>query len=68
MNINVTLYGQGILVLAIILGGIGYYLGKRKTDNPVLTAIIGFLCAFFRPSVRFLLLCLRYVRMWFVKA
>ncbi|MEW9797144.1 hypothetical protein [Alteromonas sp. CYL-A6] len=49
MNINVTLYGQGILVLAIILGGIGYYLGKRKTENPALTAVIGFFCAFFPP-------------------
>ncbi|KFZ32063.1 hypothetical protein IDSA_05160 [Pseudidiomarina salinarum] len=42
MNINMTLVGQGILLIAIIFGLISYYLGRRKTTNPVIAGFIGF--------------------------
>ena len=39
MNINATVAGQAIAALVIILTAVGYYLGKRKTNTPVLTAV-----------------------------
>jgi hypothetical protein len=49
MNFNATLVGQFIFAFAIILTLIGYYLGKRKTQTPKMTAVIGFFSAFFPP-------------------
>lgn len=49
MNINATLFGQFVIVLAIIMAVSGYLLGKRKTHSPVLCAIIGFFSALFPP-------------------
>lgn len=39
MNINLTLVGEIIALAAILMGFIGYYLGKRKTHSPILTAV-----------------------------
>jgi hypothetical protein len=56
MNFNTTLVGQFICAFAIILTLAGYYLGKRKTNTPKLTATIGFFSAFFPPfGVMFLI-------------
>lgn len=49
MNINATLFGQIIIVLAILMALAGYYLGKRKTTTPVVTSVIGFFTAFIPP-------------------
>lgn len=49
MNINATLFGQIIIVLAILMTVAGYYLGKRKTTTPVVTSVIGFFTAFIPP-------------------
>jgi RsiW-degrading membrane proteinase PrsW (M82 family) len=45
MNINATLFGQIIVVLAIFMAVVGFYLGKRKTKNPILTSVIAFFTA-----------------------
>lgn len=36
MNMNATLVGQFIIVLAVIMAVVCFYLGKRKTQTPVL--------------------------------
>lgn len=45
MAINATFFGQIIIVFAIFMAIMGYYLGKRKTQTPILTAIIAFFTA-----------------------
>lgn len=49
MNINETLFGQVVIVLAIIMAILGYYLGKRKTQTPIVTAIVAFFTALLPP-------------------
>ncbi|WNC68786.1 hypothetical protein RI845_01230 [Thalassotalea nanhaiensis] len=45
MNINVTLVGQIVFYSMFFAGGLSYYLGKRKTNNPKIAVLIGvFLC------------------------
>ena len=46
MNINATLLGQFILISVIVISGLSYYLGKRKTQNVKTTTFIGFLLSF----------------------
>ncbi|MGM0524619.1 MAG: hypothetical protein ACQEQ8_00290 [Pseudomonadota bacterium] len=62
MNLNATLVGQLIFVLAItmaiIMAVISYYLGKRKTQTPRLTAIVGFVSAFMPPLAIIFLMAL----------
>lgn len=41
MNIDATLYGQFVIIFALIMGALCYYLGRRKTQNPVLAALLG---------------------------
>ncbi|WP_444912471.1 hypothetical protein [Microbulbifer sp. PAAF003] len=41
MNINISLIGQFITIFAIFIGIISYYLGRRKTETPILAAFIG---------------------------
>jgi len=49
MSINATLLGQFILLSIIIVSGLSYYLGKRKTKNVKITTFIGFLLSFIPP-------------------
>lgn len=49
MNINATLFGQIVVILALIMAGLCYYLGKRKTQTPLLAAVVGVLTAFIPP-------------------
>lgn len=49
MNINATLFGQFVFVIAIICAAVGYYLGRRKTQSPVIVAVVGFFCGLFPP-------------------
>jgi hypothetical protein len=49
MNMNATLVGQFIMVLAVIMAVVCFYLGKRKTQTPVLASIIGFFTALIPP-------------------
>lgn len=56
MNINATFIGEMIVVFAIVMAILGYYLGKNKTRTPKLTALVGFLTAFIPPiAVLFLI-------------
>ena len=58
MNINATLLGQIIFLFVFILPIIFYYLGKIKTQNPILTAITGLFCAFIPPVALIFLIVL----------
>lgn len=41
MNINITFVGELIFYSMFIVGGLSYYLGKRKTSNPKIATLIG---------------------------
>ncbi len=41
MNINLTVIGQFISIFAVVVAIISYYLGRRKTETPVLAALLG---------------------------
>lgn len=45
MNINATLFGQVIFAFAIMMAMTCFVLGKRKGEQPIITALIGFLSA-----------------------
>ncbi|MFY8274756.1 hypothetical protein AAEU32_11595 [Pseudoalteromonas sp. SSDWG2] len=53
MSINATLLGEFIaflfVVMIIAMPPLCYYLGKKKTNNPILCAIVGFFLAFIPP-------------------
>ena len=49
MNINATLFGQTIIILAIVFAVVGFYLGKRKTETPVLVSVLAFFSALMPP-------------------
>ena len=49
MNINATLFGQVVIALAVVMALLGYYLGKRKTQTPILTAVVAFFTALVPP-------------------
>ena len=42
MNISTTQIGLGILSTMIIIGGISYFLGVRKTNAPFKASALGF--------------------------
>ncbi|WP_423186685.1 hypothetical protein ACO1PK_00250 [Alishewanella sp. d11] len=45
MNINATLVGQIMFVFVLVVGVLSYYLGRRKTEKPILAGLLGvFLC------------------------
>jgi hypothetical protein len=41
LNINITFVGELIFYSMFIVGGLSYYLGKRKTSNPKIVTLIG---------------------------
>ncbi|WP_126165872.1 hypothetical protein [Shewanella khirikhana] len=49
MNIDATLAGLVILVFALLMGAVSYYLGCRKTQTPILTAVLGMLLSLIPP-------------------
>ncbi|NVK24956.1 MAG: hypothetical protein HWE10_08510 [Gammaproteobacteria bacterium] len=58
MSLGVTFWGQIIFILAIVMAVVGYYLGQRKTQTPVLTAIVAFFSAFLPPIALVFLIAL----------
>ena len=58
MSINATLFGQVIVVFALLMAALGYYLGKRKTQSPNLTAVVAFFSALVPPLTIILLIVL----------
>ncbi|MEW6997445.1 hypothetical protein AADZ86_07060 [Colwelliaceae bacterium BS250] len=49
MNINATLLGEIVFISMFIVGGLSYYLGKRKTSNPKIATFIGVLLCITPP-------------------
>lgn len=49
MNINATILGQVVLFTAVVAGILSFYLGKRKTQTPILATIIGVILSFIPP-------------------
>ncbi|CAM3377174.1 hypothetical protein [Shewanella pealeana] len=53
MSINASLLGEFIfqilLIAMLVIGGISFYLGKRKTTTPTLVAIIGTMLSIIPP-------------------
>jgi|TARA_R110000868_G_scaffold156442_4_gene383315 hypothetical protein len=41
MTLSPVLFAMAVLPFMIIVGVLGYYLGRRKTNTPVITAILG---------------------------
>lgn len=41
MDLNITFFGELVFYSMFVVGGLSYYLGRRKTNNPKLTALIG---------------------------
>lgn len=58
MGLNATIFGQIILLLAIIMAFLGYYLGKRKTQTPILTTVVAVISAFVPPLAILFLMAL----------
>ena len=58
MNINATLFGQVVIVLAVIMAVLGYYLGRRKTQTPIFTTVIAIFTAFLPPLALIFLMVL----------
>lgn len=49
MNINATFLGQVVLVFLPIMAVLSYYLGKRKTQTPMLATFFGIVLALIPP-------------------
>jgi len=49
MDINAALVGQTIIALAVIFAIVGFYLGKRKTETPLLVSIFALFSALMPP-------------------
>ncbi|GAW97331.1 MULTISPECIES: hypothetical protein [Colwellia] len=49
MDINVTLFGKIVFYSMFIVGGLSYYLGKRKTEKPKVAMLIGVLLCITPP-------------------
>lgn len=49
MNINATLLGEFIALFALIMGAVCYYLGRRKTQTPVLAGLLGVVLSIIPP-------------------
>lgn len=41
MNIDATLYGQFIIIFALIMGGLCYSVARRKMKNPKVAGLLG---------------------------
>ena len=41
MNVNATLVGQLIVIFALVVGVISYFIGRRKTQSPILAGVLG---------------------------
>ncbi|NQY65116.1 MAG: hypothetical protein HRT38_15600 [Alteromonadaceae bacterium] len=49
MNISATFIGELVFYSMFIVGGLSYYLGKRKTSNPKVATLIGVLLCITPP-------------------
>lgn len=49
MNINATLLGEIMFVFVLIMGALSYYLGRRKTQTPILAGLLGMTLSIIPP-------------------
>ena len=49
MTLNITFYGELVFYSMFVVGGLSYYLGRRKTNNAKMAAFIGVLLCFTPP-------------------
>jgi len=49
LNINATLLGEFIVLFALIMGAVCYYLGRRKTQTPILAGLLGVVLSIIPP-------------------
>jgi hypothetical protein len=49
MNINATLLGEIMLVFVLLVGALSYYLGRRKTQTPLLAGLLGVMLSLIPP-------------------
>jgi hypothetical protein len=49
MDINMTLFGNFVFFSMFILGGLSYYLGKRKTSTPKIATLVGIILCVVPP-------------------
>ena len=42
MEINATIIGQFVIISCLVIGLVSYYLGRRKTQTPLLAGLLGF--------------------------
>jgi CDP-diglyceride synthetase len=49
LNINATLLGEIMIIFVLIVGVLSYYLGRRKTQTPVIAALLGVVLSLFPP-------------------
>lgn len=57
-SINASLLGTLMIGLMIIMAATGYYLGKRKTETPLLTTILAVVSALIPPLALIFLMIL----------
>ncbi|WJG08911.1 hypothetical protein [Aliiglaciecola sp. LCG003] len=62
MDLNATLFGEFIMILAVFMAAFSFYLGKRKTETPILTSVIGFFTAIIPPVAIIFLIVLVFKR------
>lgn len=41
MDFNATLVGQLIVIFALVVGVISYFIGRRKTQSPIMAGVLG---------------------------
>ncbi len=58
MNFSLTVISQFMIALAVVMFLLGYYLGKRKTENPLTTALIAGASAMVPPVALIILITL----------
>ncbi|MEH8021114.1 hypothetical protein [Rheinheimera metallidurans] len=49
MNINATLLGEIMIVFILVVGALSYYLGRRKTQTPILACLLGVVLSIIPP-------------------
>jgi hypothetical protein len=49
LNINATLVGQIMFVFVLVVGALSYYLGRRKTQTPILAGLLGVVLSIIPP-------------------
>lgn len=49
MDISITVLGPAMVVFILLVGYVSYLLGRKKTQNPVLTGVVGALLALVPP-------------------